>query len=1702
MADDILGTMAVLVKADTTQYRNALTAIKGKTHSVKIAVEADFNKLKEQMQAVEKLSTPAVVKVTADTTQFTRKLNEKIKEYSEKEVVIKASVDLSAIPKAVMLIDELAKAVTPTIHFKADTLGVETRVNELESQMSKRTISLNVSLSKESLLRMEEQIKDMVNRLAITSAGTPAGQPTGKPVRTKRATKSVKNIIEEGSYKETLRDLNVQQHKLGFPTVAKTPLEQMYPDTYRKFGQILGKVLNYGGLSPHGKPVAPLGKDVTMSWMQEFIPKMHPFQLNRSSIWDLAGAGKQLSVYETQPDRAFTANSDNSMHYGSKWIRGLTGRWDAAGHEFNHATIDKQIYPTVQSGQDALKRARILDAPIFDHSKQYSDPRTIAGEQLAIMYSSMAPFIMEKGRMPDIDEYIKTFRGLKNFGGSVRGGKQPTDTELTNLYGWYAMEMSYGGEQKEIDRFRANVDRVHGQLFPPPPMPPQPWDNRQKMLTTRMPFAALPASNQLALPPHVEPTPGAIPLYGSNQPLIPARAGAIQAGPSSIANRLALPADGYEMQRLAAIASSAGRYGGWEPGAAIGAGARYRKPSMPANTGLYDASGAAVSKSVLKDENFMADYEAGKYSGGWSDVMKWKAEQDMHARGGAVPSTNVISNPKMYGGGYGPAEAKAEADRADAIKRAQELQQKMMDGKKKLSIQQLQENLGIKASIGLIETAANRFDNMSKIMDRIPIRSLYRVRDVLQEMKWGAITSAFAISAPIVGGLLFMLKTAGDLDIKLKELGERGSYSGEQLEEFRNQALALGEATVFTARQVVEAQIELNKQGLESYEIMGAMPSVVNLAAAENIDLAESAYYVSTAMHAMNLDAEQAGRVVEMYGKAAGDSALSIYEAAHAMAFAGGAIKEAWGGKDGEKTVDAVAETLAAWEIAANQGAPKMYLGRYQRGLISTFQDMRDSSRLAAFDVEVQDDEGNLKSFTEIVRQFQNAKQTLDTQEMNMVWAQVPQEYASYLKYIVNAKKEMPGLSASERELYHAVEENGKIYLKGADLLEYYTNREKEAFKDGNMVAMIAASKMQSLNGAWENLKGTADSFFQTIAVRSGAIQVTTKLIQGMDKALEGLRAAIGGNWLTSTAFVGITALIATIPVLVLGMASLGLVLSNAGLAMKATTETAVELFQAFGIGVDLPLFSMKSLAVQLRGFAELMRVAIANNLELTATEIALAKSVDMTQKQYEELAAAKGLNLTMNEALMTSNSAVVGSEASRLAASGGALSAATRYLGQLNKLKSLANLKNVLGGTVILGFVMAIAELALFDSRFQGKIGKFIEMLAPLMAILEPAVSAAAWSFNNLLLILELVGNAFKFVVGGALTLAGLAGSMYEVFAGYQEFMKTGNATNWIKGVQDFDYWIKQLQQDVADLIDPVIRLINAFTMLFGMEAYQNPLNVSVPQVSPTTLTSGIDVNALPKFASGGVVTKPTFGIFGEAGAEAIIPLSQFKGEISFDSLNGVKILREMNLNTRNTSQNLLSLLTDGITATIGDATGGMGSSIGSALGALGGVPKTIKDFVVGTANGVWDYLVGAAKPITDFISNAAGGVWDFITDKTKGIADFITPAANGIWDFITTLPKSIWEFLTVTAPTAGSNLINSAGNFVNDVGKSSGFNGVVDSFFGSQPQQLGNVNVDTTPEITINPDIHVYLGDEELSEEIGKRIVEKVRWKRSMKI
>jgi len=195
------------------------------------------------------------------------------------------------------------------------------------------------------------------------------------------------------------------------------------------------------------------------------------------------------------------------------------------------------------------------------------------------------------------------------------------------------------------------------------------------------------------------------------------------------------------------------------------------------------------------------------------------------------------------------------------------------------------------------------------------------------------------------------------------------AVSGATEEEFRKLdeiAREMGRTTVFTARQSAEALSFMAMAGLDANESIAALPDVLNLAAAGQLELGTAADIVTNVMAGYGIAAEDLTKAVDVMTVGFTSANTDLQQLGEAFKFAGPVANAA--GIDFE-------ETAAALSLLGNAGFQSSLAGTALRGAITRLLNPTDEARaiLERLGVTVVDSEGKMLPLVEIIRQFEGA---------------------------------------------------------------------------------------------------------------------------------------------------------------------------------------------------------------------------------------------------------------------------------------------------------------------------------------------------------------------------------------------------------------------------------------------------------------------------------------------------------------------------------------------------------------------------------------------------------------------------------------------------------------------------------------------------------------------------------------------------------
>lgn len=240
----------------------------------------------------------------------------------------------------------------------------------------------------------------------------------------------------------------------------------------------------------------------------------------------------------------------------------------------------------------------------------------------------------------------------------------------------------------------------------------------------------------------------------------------------------------------------------------------------------------------------------------------------------------------------------------------------------------------------------------------------------------GAVASATVTPALVSIGKS-SVQSAVDFENTFSYMGSiLDDFSGNT-EELKRAAIDTASNTIFGVQEVADAMVVLGKAGMSEANIRGqALQSTLNLAAAAEVDLGESADSVVRAMNAFNLTGDDSVRVADALTYSANASTAEVHDLMLGLQQAGTAASVS--GWSLEQTVG----TLAMFTDSGIKGSDA---GTSLKTMLRRLQAPTDNAQ-AAMDrlgLQIYDANGKMVSFESIVGQLESAMASMTEEERN-----------------------------------------------------------------------------------------------------------------------------------------------------------------------------------------------------------------------------------------------------------------------------------------------------------------------------------------------------------------------------------------------------------------------------------------------------------------------------------------------------------------------------------------------------------------------------------------------------------------------------------------------------------------------------------------------------------------------------------------------
>ena len=180
------------------------------------------------------------------------------------------------------------------------------------------------------------------------------------------------------------------------------------------------------------------------------------------------------------------------------------------------------------------------------------------------------------------------------------------------------------------------------------------------------------------------------------------------------------------------------------------------------------------------------------------------------------------------------------------------------------------------------EELARELDRTAKVQDRLA-RAQEKYASLRGQLSWGNMKGDILTSMGALKVLQAPVTVSMNYEQAMSQVKAVANPNEEQYQALRAQSLELGRTTQFSAIQAANSQENLARAGFTVDKILAMMPEVLNVAAADGMELAQAADIVGGNLRGFNLAADQAQRISDILAFTSSSSATNVAMAGAAL---------------------------------------------------------------------------------------------------------------------------------------------------------------------------------------------------------------------------------------------------------------------------------------------------------------------------------------------------------------------------------------------------------------------------------------------------------------------------------------------------------------------------------------------------------------------------------------------------------------------------------------------------------------------------------------------------------------------------------------------------------------------------------------------------------------------------------------------------
>ncbi len=252
-------------------------------------------------------------------------------------------------------------------------------------------------------------------------------------------------------------------------------------------------------------------------------------------------------------------------------------------------------------------------------------------------------------------------------------------------------------------------------------------------------------------------------------------------------------------------------------------------------------------------------------------------------------------------------------------------------------------------------------------------------------------------TVPIVGIGTAVIKTSSDFESAMSKVSAISGATGTDLDKLNKKAQEMGAKTKFSATESAEAFTYMAMGGWKTEDMLSGIDGIMNLAAADGLDLATTSDIVTDALTAFGLSAKDSGHFADVLAKASSNANTNVSMLGESFKYAAPVA-----GSLGYSVED----TAIALGLMANAGIKGSQGGTALRGSLTRLIKPTDDAAalMEQYGLSMTNADGSMKSLGEVMNMLRDKLGGLTEAEQAQVAAQIfGQEAMSGMLAIINA---------------------------------------------------------------------------------------------------------------------------------------------------------------------------------------------------------------------------------------------------------------------------------------------------------------------------------------------------------------------------------------------------------------------------------------------------------------------------------------------------------------------------------------------------------------------------------------------------------------------------------------------------------------------------------------------------------------------------